>query len=74
MRRRKDPMTVRETLSAALAAAVAGLAKAHGFRKKALAFRRTHGQTTQAISFQLSGGTPPGKALSTSTSGSHSTR
>lgn len=56
MRRRKDPMTVRETLSAALAAAVAGLAKAHGFRKKALAFRRTHGQTTQAISFQLSGG------------------
>jgi hypothetical protein len=49
-------MMVRETLSAALAVAVAGLAKAHGFRKKALAFRRAHGQTTQAISFQLSGG------------------
>ncbi len=42
-------MTARETLSAALAVAVTGLAKAHGFRKKALTFRRTHGQTTQVI-------------------------
>lgn len=49
-------MTVRETLSTALAVAVTGQAKAHGFRKKAFAFRRTHGQTTQAIHFQLSGG------------------
>ncbi|HEX8706421.1 MAG TPA: DUF4304 domain-containing protein [Myxococcaceae bacterium] len=49
-------MTVREALSAALAVTVTGLAKAHGFRKKAFAFRRSHGQTTQAIHFQLSHG------------------
>ena len=53
-------MTVRETLSEALAVAVSGLVKARGFRKKALAFRRTHGQTTQAINFQLSRGNASG--------------
>ena len=42
-------MTVREVLTEALAVAVTGLAKAHGFRKKALTFRRTHGQTTQVF-------------------------
>jgi len=49
-------MTVREVLTEALAVAVTGLAKAHGFRKKALTFRRTHGQTTQVFNFQLSHG------------------
>ncbi len=49
-------MTVRETLTEAVAASVAGLAKARGFKKKALTFRRKHGQTEQVINFQLSHG------------------
>lgn len=49
-------MTVRDILSEAIAVSVAGLAKARGFRKKGLTFRRKHGQTTQVINFQLSRG------------------
>ncbi|WP_375767703.1 DUF4304 domain-containing protein [Archangium gephyra] len=49
-------MTVRDMLSEALSVAVAGLAKARGFRKKGFTFRRQHGQTTQVINFQLSHG------------------
>ena len=49
-------MTVREVLAEALAAGVTGLAKAHDFRKKGLLFRRKHGETSQVLQFQLSGG------------------